>query len=287
MSLLEDFVRVSRHRSCPVCERRDWCLLSRDSETSPSQAICARVESAKRFGEAGWLHVLRNDGERRGGPPLRVVAVATPPDPRLAILADQYARSLSAPALEQLARDLGLTSESLRRFDLGWNGHAWSFPMRSEAGVVVGIALRRPDGSKFAVKGSKLGLFVPRDLSGDRLLVCEGQTDTAACLVLGFQAIGRPGANSTIKIASAVVQQLRPSEVVVVGDRDEAGRRGAVEISSALAATRAVRMILPPEGIKDAREWMRRGATAADFEAAIAAAPRVAPGVCARTGGRP
>ena len=159
--------------------------------------------------------------------------------------------------------------------------------MVDERGRVVGISLRAPSGAKYAVQGGHHGLFVPTGVvAGRRLLVCEGQSDAAACIDLGFQAIGRAGARSTLKIACAVVHELRPSEVVVVGDRDEAGTRGADEISSALAVGRAVRVILPPEGIKDVREWKRRGATAADVEAAIAAAPRIILGVCVRTGGR-
>lgn len=57
MSLLDDFTRVSRRLSCPICSHPDWCMVSRDSETSPSLAICQRIESARRFGEAGWLKV--------------------------------------------------------------------------------------------------------------------------------------------------------------------------------------------------------------------------------------
>ncbi len=33
-----------------------------------------------------------------------------------------------------------------------------------------------------------------------------------------------------------------------------------------------VRLITPPDGVNDAREWVRRGATPADVEAAIARA---------------
>ena len=40
-----------------------------------------------------------------------------------------------------------------------------------------------------------------------------------------------------------------------------------------VAYTAAVRIIAPPAGIKDAREWKRNGATAADVQAAIEAAP--------------
>jgi hypothetical protein len=53
--------RVSRRRPCPVCGRPDWCLFTGDDD-APTAAICARVESEKRAGEAGWVHRLRDDG---------------------------------------------------------------------------------------------------------------------------------------------------------------------------------------------------------------------------------
>jgi hypothetical protein len=286
MSLLDDYTRVSRRRPCPVCERGDWCLASRDNEIDPSRVICARVESRQRFGSAGWLHVLRDDGKRWNGMHRLKVPIREPePDPKLALLAERAA--LQERHVERLAADLGVSIDSLARLGVGWTGRDWSFPMVDALGRVVGIALRSRDGAKHAVKGSHLGLFVPSGLArGERLLVCEGQTDTAACLDLGFHAIGRPGARSTLRLACAIVQHLRPSEVVVVGDRDDVGTSGAGEVSSALAVTHAVRVIFPPDGVKDAREWKRRGATFSDVIAAIAAAPRVVLGVCVRTGGR-
>ena len=55
-----------------------------------------------------------------------------------------------------------------------------------------------------------------------------------------------------------------------LGDTDEEGHKGAATLAAALAVRcRDVRVVFPPEGVKDAREWKARGATAADVEAAI------------------
>jgi hypothetical protein len=56
-----DWQRVSKRRPCPVCGKPDWCMYV-GSDDSPTAAICARIESPKRCGEGGWLHVLRDDG---------------------------------------------------------------------------------------------------------------------------------------------------------------------------------------------------------------------------------
>jgi hypothetical protein len=288
MSLLSDFARVSERVRCPVCAHPDWCMVSRDSESSPSRAICARVESPRRFGEAGYLHVLRAGDELRHRHRWRIVPVAPAPDPELAALAEKYARNLPDSALERFSRGLGLTAASLRRFGLGWTGRAWAFPMRNEAGVVVGIALRNADGSKFAVKGSKLGLFVPRDLGTEQLLICEGQTDAAAALDLGFDAIGRPGAKSTRRVVCAIARRAAPAQIVVVSDRDDVGQGGAHELALALAVRCSdVRVVMPPEGVKDLRAWKATGANRRDLESAIAACARVRLDVhVVRMGGR-
>src|SRR5207248_11062007 len=51
---LPPMIPVSRERPCPVCGKPDWCLVAEDG----TAAICQRVGSGKRCGEAGWLHRL-------------------------------------------------------------------------------------------------------------------------------------------------------------------------------------------------------------------------------------
>jgi hypothetical protein len=63
--------------------------------------------------------------------------------------------------------------------------------------------------------------------------------------------------------------------VVIVADADAPGQRGAETLAAVLVAYCAnVRVIAPPAGIKDAREWKRRGTSHADLQAAINAAHR-------------
>jgi 5S rRNA maturation endonuclease (ribonuclease M5) len=276
MSERNGWQRVRRGRPCPICERADWCLLATDG----SAAICARTESAKRCGEAGWLHRLRDDGWR---PPRRIVRSVplTPASRRydLAELAASYRDAVNPDRLNALARSLGLSAEALTALGIGWSAHygAWSFQMVDLAGAVLGIRLRRPNGSKFSVSGGKEGLFLPvlPDLTGPRLLICEGPTDTAALLHLGFaNVVGRPSCTGGIKLLVELVRLRKPSEVVIVADADEPGRRGADNLASVLVAyVPAVRVLQPPAGIKDARAWLQAGATHRDVQEAIDAAP--------------
>ena len=271
--------RVSRRHRCPICGRGDWCLFVGDP-CNPRAAICARVTSAWRVGEAGWLHRLRDDGDRR--PRRRTIRAAVPElmDVVRLELARQVARfqdAVDADALRRLADRLGLSVDSLERLRIGWsNEHsAWSFPMTDVLGNVRGIRLRFPNGRKLAVRGGHEGLFVPDDLDADeQLVIAEGPTDTAALLDLGFAAIGRPSCSGGVKLLVDICQRRDPSEVVVVADGDAPGRRGADSLAAVLVAyCQSVRVIAPPDGLKDVRAWKLRGATREEIQQVIDTAP--------------
>ena len=268
----EDWRRVSKWQPCPICKKPDWCLVALDG----SAAICARTEDGaiKRVGEAGWLHRLRDNGWQ----PTRVQSITLRPareTPDLGGLARQYEAGLSERSLARLAKQLGVSVESLQRLGTGWDGKSWTFPMQNASGRIIGIRRRFPDGRKLAVKGGREGLFIPTGLhTSGRLLICEGPTDTAAILDLGFTVIGRPNAIGGKKQILAFVHKHHSNKVVIVADVDEAGQRGANELATALrSCCSSVRIITPPEGIKDARAWKGAGLTADELEQAIEAVP--------------
>ncbi|MFO0803614.1 MAG: toprim domain-containing protein [Gemmataceae bacterium] len=150
--------------------------------------------------------------------------------------------------------------------------------MRDPAlGQVVGIRLRCLDGSKFAVRGGKEGLFIPATESSksEPLLIGEGATDTAAMLDMGFtNVVGRPNCSGGIRQLVALVGLRRPNAVVIVADGDTPGRTGAANLASVLRVYASeVRVIEPPPGVSDIRAWKRAGAGRADVEALIVAAP--------------
>jgi len=286
MASTKNWQRVSKSRPCPVCHKPDWCLVA-GPEGDPTAAICARVESRKRCGEAGWLHKLRDSDDWRRTR-RRTVCMGTKPSARPIVDLGAYARQChlaTVPdALRRFGQSLGLSLESLRRLCVGWSARhrAWTFPMSDAAGHIVGIRLRLPNGRKLSIKGGREGLFVPEGIDQDgRLFVCEGPTDCAALLGLGFGAVGRPSCAGGVRHLVELIKRLRSEEVVIVGDNDQPDRRGrrpgqdgADRLAATLAAyVPAVRVIAPPAGIKDARAWEQAGARAADVQFAIDAAP--------------
>ncbi len=273
-----EWKRVSQRRTCPACGRSDWCLYA-GPDDAPTAAICARVESDRRVGEAGWFHRLRDDDRRA----VRSVVVRGRQRSQATLVLDfglfarECTQRLQPQELQMLASSLGLSFRSLQRLQVGWSARhrGYTFPMVDAAGDVLGVRLRLPSGRKLSVKGGREGLFRPADLDAvARLLVTEGPTDCAALLDLGFSAVGRPSCTGGVKLLVELVQAQRPAELVIVADGDAPGQRGAESLASVLVAySRAVRVITPPSGIKDARDWKRRGATAEDMAAVIDVAP--------------
>jgi hypothetical protein len=200
------------------------------------------------------------------------------PDPLdLTKLAADFRTAVRPEALDKLAVALGVSVESLRRLGVGWSAkhRAWTFPMVDVDGHVLGIRLRRAGGKKLSIKSGHEGLFVPEDIDAHGLVViAEGPTDTAALLDLGFSAVGRPSCTGGVKLLVELVRKLKPSGVVIVADGDAPGQRGAKSLAALLVAySPSVRIIVSPAPYKDTRAWRQGGATAADVQAAIDAAP--------------
>lgn len=252
-------IRVQKDKLCPVCGKYDWCLYAEDG----SAAICARITegSKKRCGDAGWLHILvdRTKGRKHSSQRRFTLTQDNKSSKNFTALKQRYSRQITSQQLDGLSRLLGVSGESLRRLSCGWDGKAFCFPMYNEKGKTIGIRRRFSNGRKYSVKGSKTGLFIPSGLLPEGiLLICEGPTDTAAALDLGFDAIGRPNCNSKIEMTAKAVRGR--SEIVIISDNDTQGKAGAEKLADALVLHYPkIKIINPPDGIKDLRQWLREG----------------------------
>jgi hypothetical protein len=233
-----------------------------------------RVKSDRPTRNGGWLHRIADAPPPR--PPCRVYVPASPePERDWRALLERWTRRTAPVDFARLAHLLGVSAASLKRLSAALSDRpgVWAFPMCDAKRRVIGIRLRAADGRKWAVAGSRNGLFWPEGLSADRsapLLVCEGPTDTAALLDLGHDAIGRPSCTGAVEMVAEVVRRLRRRDVVIVADADGPGIDGADRLARALtAAGRRPKVIRPLKG-KDARAWLRGGASRAVVDCAIA-----------------
>ncbi len=270
--------RVDKRHRCPICEHPDWCSVSEDGKV----CVCMRVESSRRCKSGGWFHTLTDDivPDRRRLPKPKSKAKAVSrhdfPD-----LAQRYAEALGPASMAALSRDLGVSTRSLERLQVGWDGEHYTFPMSNGKGHCVGIRVRGKDG-KWSVTGSDgNGLFWPDrvESSRDLLLICEGPTDCAALLDLDYAAIGRPSCSGGVEyVCELLGQRRRP--VVIMADNDEwktrpdgtryrPGADGAKILCQRIKPlVRTLRMVKPPRQ-KDIRAWLRSGVTRAAVDVVI------------------
>jgi len=194
---------------------------------------------------------------------------------RCDLMARVFARNLTDGGRDHLAKSLGVSVDALRRLQVGWNPcqQVTSWPMRNDEGEIVGIRLRDPvTARKWSVRGSDgQGVFYDAQVLiaplGARVWICEGPTDTAALLTLGFIAIGCPSAGVGGEFIASIGHRIRPAEWVIVADADPTGIEGAKRLQGDLVAVAPVRIITAPTGCKDARAWLRMGATRETLEA--------------------
>ncbi|MBW8018030.1 MAG: hypothetical protein FVQ82_17820, partial [Planctomycetes bacterium] len=198
-------IRVNKNNPCPICNKPDWCVYSKDGQV----AICARISegSKKRCGDAGWMHILGPDTEQANNVKFNIQKLDNKPKPDFDKIANNFQQRLSERQLRWLGESLGISPLSLQRLGIGWDGNAFTFPMLDENLRVIGIRRRFGDGNKRALTGSTNGLFIPSELSSDKpLCITEGPTDCAAALDLGFNAFGRPNCNSKVDMTVRFVK---------------------------------------------------------------------------------
>jgi hypothetical protein len=267
-------VAVSRTRPCPICGKPDWCLI--DSERG--LALCPRVSDGclrgaggheRKLPDGGWLHRFGHH-TKPVNPLICWEPETTAPTIDASGYCKDYRENLEPEDTRRLGEALGVTPASLDRLELGWNGYAYSFPMRGPDDAVIGVRLRDIKGNKWAMRGSKNGLFIPRGVKGgghSQLIIVEGPTDCAAALDLGFSAIGRPSCSGAVDMTQKF---CRGCDVVIVANNDTAksrpdgsqfwpGQEGAAILANALlSSARSVKVIFPGD-CKDVREWLNQG----------------------------
>jgi len=243
------FIRVTKQNPCPICQHADWCRIFPDG-----YAECMRVASPTAAKSGGWMHRLSAMPKKFIPPP--------PPFPSPPINATKLHRDwltqTSPAALAALATGLGLSARSLIAVDAAYAPPhaAWAFPMRDGHGNTIGIRLRNDQG-KFAVRGSKQGIFTANVTPQKTLYVCEGPTDTAAAIELGLFAVGRPNCCCGGADVRTFARRHAVATIVMISDNDQPGLDGARKVGVELKMPFAI--YVPPA--KDVREFLRLGGT--------------------------
>lgn len=243
--------RVTRQFLCRHCAHGDWCLQN-DEVT-----ICMRVQSDRphKFhdGNVGWIHSLG-----AGEPvPTMVPSVERQPMVDVRALLSKWAKEIHGRNMAAFSATLGVKLESLHALGCcpaEW-AHSWCWPMFDRNGRHCGIRVRAEDGHKWAVRGSRQGIFIPKTRPQSMAVICEGPTDTAAALTLGYFALGKPNCSGGLEEINSALERFGCRQALIVSDLDDVGLRGAVEMQKRLLVPSAI--MLPPA--KDLRQFLTAG----------------------------
>jgi len=254
------WLRVNTNKRCPICDKADWCLIGDDG----ASALCMRVTSDRPFsmssGEIGYIHKLTEA--------IKWIKPFNPKPKPKPVTIDcaqlfKVAHSRTTEAMiAKLSKDLGVSEESLSKDNgicAAWfeQSNAWGFPMHDGGYNMIGIRLRcSTTGRKWAVTGSRNGLFYSFKEPDERLVVCEGPTDCAAALSCGMFAVGRASCSSGVNEIKWFLESNRNiKEVVIISDNDAPGIKGALDLQKAIRIKSCV-VTLP---CKDMREFRKSG----------------------------
>jgi len=252
------WIHVSRKEKCPICGKPDWCCIGE------KWICCMRVASARPCRNGGWFHTINGDVKKTE--PVQQWEPAETPN--FGNLMQFWQLDTLPLAVTHFAEELGVDHTSLYNLGCAWSKSnlAWAFPMTDGRDNTIGIRLRNHEGRKWAVKGSKQGLFVSSRKPEKTAFICEGPTDTAAALTLGLWAVGRPSCCCGNDQLKTLFRNRGVRRAVILSDNDAPGINGAERLAGEIGLPCAV-ITLPA---KDVREFIRNGGTRDMIETLLA-----------------
>lgn len=246
------WIRVTKSNPCPICESPDWCVYN-----EKGVVLCMRHPSPRpsKGNAGGWIH---NTGETT-----KIVMPYRKPEIREEVdfknLWKDMEKVSTPNSLMIFAEKLGVDPMALYSLGCTWSikESAWAFAMKDDNENIIGIRLRSENGQKWAVKGSRAGLFIPNVIisPGHELMITEGPSDAAAALCMGYQAIGRPSCQGQEKMIRDYVKRKGFKKAIILADNDDPGLIGASRLQSEIAVTSCV-VTLP---CKDLRQFYGHG----------------------------
>jgi len=258
--MAELWPHFTKENPCPACGHHDWTC-----RAGTKAYICQRIGSQFPSKCGGFYHFY-DDTPR---PEIK-------PEPKRNAPKFNFAEKMFSEyderfrqdewAEERLAKELGVSVESIQSLKICYHQLAYGIPMRDGDNKIIGIQLRSDDGTKKCVTGSRGGLFIPQCETQKIVYICEGMSNCTALLTLGFFAIGRFNCNSGGDMLKVALNRLKINRVVVVADNDSLksandktfrpGQSGGIKLKKELGLHSVI--YTTPNPIKDCRELLNK-----------------------------
>ena len=181
--------RCSSGTPCKICGATRWCGYTDQGR------VCCMAEAKGRTEDMDTTGFRRLRVDGNGGvhywPADQSIHVTSNQKPRIKKVTAttinwerihlKFQSSLP-PHLDWLCAELDIDKLTVSEMQVGWSdGHfAYTFPMRDNNRKIVGFRLRKRDGGKYAIRGSREGLFLPSLVKGPEqmIVIAEGPSDT-------------------------------------------------------------------------------------------------------------
>lgn len=162
-------------------------------------------------------------------------------------VAENHRVLLDTPSVLHYIHGRGISTETLKRFQIGWDGLRITFPIRNRFGLCEN--LRRYNPSRKAERkilsygegygGLKLyPINVLLDPRNKDIILCEGEWDALLSIQKGFNAVTiTGGAGSWADYLTPPFDDKNVAIVYDVNDADEAGQIGAMKVADYLKGT--------------------------------------------------
>jgi len=176
----------------------------------------------------------------------------------------------------------GISEETLKKFQLGWDFERITIPIKDKEGRIVNVRRYKPGatGKEPKMMSFKRGqgsarLFPITSLGADTILICEGEMDAIIANQLGFDAITVTGGAGTWK------EEWNPlfkgKSVYICYDVDAPGASGARKVAQNLFriadATKIVLLPLEEKGSDITDYFHGNGQGKKDFKGLMARSP--------------
>lgn len=246
-----NYQRVNKTNPCPVCGKSDWCMISDDGYF----VLCPRVDAgAMKKYKCGYLHYGTEFTKPNG-----IVKHSYKMSLKPLEVANFYRKlAFNYHALQPLAEALSVPVYALQQLGAGRSRTNWYFPMYNEFQELVGLKIRNIEGKKWCLKGSRIGVYIPKTYkNAGTVHICEGESDTAAMLGQGFNTVGRSSCLTGSKIFKSLLS--KNDDIIVIADNDKIGQRSACELVTYLGGDNTASACFIPKEYKDVREFVNSG----------------------------
>ena len=284
------YLRCTAACPCQVCGRKKYCMVTEAGD----YALCTKVESDFPVPQLeGHRHFIAAKVRlavseiRRNTKPVSESRELKSFGPTHSL----YVRQLTEDIREQIAMELGITADALWHFDLGYcdSPPALVIPAMASEHQVVGLRHRRRNPSERVSKwhcesgSAAYPLLRITDVeSGLPLIITEGPSDCFAATSIGMSACAKwakPLDETKARVLLDYAARVGASMCIMAGDNDasEGGEVAAYQSAALLQHLQPelrVMVVIPPKPLKDLREWVQKGATAAAVVAQATDVPK-------------